>query len=88
MIRAKQSSKESKHSKKTNKLDIVLIIVAIFLLIFTSVMIWLFYYFQQVPDALILSVFGACTGELSICGWIKNVKEKLKEESEEETNDE
>ena len=29
-----------------------------------------------VPDTLVTCVFGACTGELSIMGWIKSTKDK------------
>jgi len=66
--------------KKINKfLDKVLIAVALFLLLFIITMIVTFYIKDAVPDTLILSVFGACTGEVSICGWIKTVKEKKNE---------
>lgn len=68
---------KAKTSKTQKTLNIILIIVAITLLIFSLVMIWLFYMFQSVPDTLIVSIFGACTGELSICGWIRTTKDKL-----------
>lgn len=61
-------------------MDKVLIAIALFLLVFIITMIVIFCYKDNVPDTLILSVFGACTGEVSICGWIKTVKEKKDEE--------
>lgn len=63
--------------KKLKTMNIILIVIAIFLLIFTGVMIWLFYEFQSVPDTLIISVFGACTGELSFCSMIRKNKDRL-----------
>ena len=57
-------------------LDKVLIILAVFLLIFVVTMIVIFCVKDNVPDTLIISVFGACTGEVSICGLIKSIKEK------------
>lgn len=57
-------------------LDKILKIIAIFLLLFVICMIVTFYIKSDVPDTLITCVFGACTGELSIMGWIKTAKEK------------
>lgn len=62
--------------KTTNK---ILIILAVFLLIFTAGMIAIFCVKGEVPDTLITCVFAACTGELSVCGWIKTTKDKNKE---------
>ena len=58
----------------------VLIAMFIFLSIFTVVMIVIFLFTGNTPDTLILSVFGACMGEYSICGLIKKSKEKEKTE--------
>lgn len=69
------NKKESKTSKK------VLAFMAIFLLIFITTMIVIFIKHGAVPDTLITCVFAACTGELSILGWIKTTKEKNKEDN-------
>jgi hypothetical protein len=41
-------------------------------------MIAVFCLYEQTPDILIGAVFGACVGEYSICGMIKNRKEREK----------
>lgn len=67
----------------TNKDDFikkVLIAMFIFLSIFTLAMIVIFLTTGNTPDTLIVAVFGACMGEYSICGLIKNAKEKEKTE--------
>ena len=57
-----------------NTLDRILLGCAIFLTLFTIVMIVIFCVFQSVPDTLIDSVFGLFTGEAVITfviWWIK-----------------
>lgn len=56
----------------------VLIGMFAFLFVFTIVMIWVYVVTGGVPDVLIGAVFAACAGEYSICGLIKNHKEKQK----------
>ena len=56
----------------------VLIGMFAFLFVFTVVMIWVYVATGGVPDVLIGAVFAACAGEYSICGLIKNHKEKQK----------
>ena len=56
----------------------VLIGMFAFLFVFTVVMIWVYVVTGGVPDVLIGAVFAACAGEYSICGLIKNHKEKQK----------
>lgn len=60
----------------------ILKVLAIFLLIFTVGMIVIFCVKDSIPDTLVTCVFGACTGELSIMGWIKASKVKKGEEDE------
>lgn len=60
--------------KNKKFLDRVLVIMALFLFAFTVAMIIIFCVKDSIPDTLIISVFGACTGEVSICGWIKTIK--------------
>lgn len=65
-------------------MDKILIILAVFLLLFIVTMIIIFCVKDSVPDQLIICVFAACTGEVSIMGWIKTTKEKIKGENEDE----
>lgn len=60
-------------------MDKVLIILGIFILIFTGVMIYLFITYQTIPDVLCTCVFGACVGECGGMSWIKSTKERYKE---------
>ena len=56
----------------------VLICIFVFLFFFTILMTLIFLIRGSVPDTLVIAVFGACAGEYSICGLIKNGKEKQK----------
>lgn len=71
---AKKSSRKS-----IGTMNIILIIVGIFLVLFTLKMISLFETYGMVPDALINCVFVALAGECGIMGWIKTSKEKNKD---------
>ena len=51
---------------KTNGLDKTLLFIAILDTVFVIAMIVLFCLFQDVPESLILAVFGATFGELLI----------------------
>lgn len=66
--------------KTSNK---ILIALGIFLLIFVISMIAVFLIKGDEMSTLITCVFAACTGEVSILGWIKTTKEKEKNENEE-----
>ena len=70
--------------KKINKMDVMLLVIALMLIAFTVVMIVTFWHANEVPDVLITAVFGACIGECSIMGWIKNTNKKYDEYDEEE----
>lgn len=67
--------------KTSNK---ILIVLGIGLLIFTILMIVIFFIKDSVPDTLITCVFAACTGEFSVLGWIKTTKEKNKNNDDQE----
>ena len=55
----------------------IIIIMGIFLLIFTIAMVLLFYFTGGMePSTLIACVFAACMGEYSVCGFIKIGKTK------------
>ena len=77
MERMKSSST---NDGKTTK--IILVVVGILTIIFTIACLWLFFLFQSVPDVLVSAWFAATMGELGVCGWIKTVKTKNNNESE------
>lgn len=62
--------------KKRHTMDIILTLLGITTLAFIVTMIVIFCRIGSVPDTLIVSYFGAAFGEVSVMGWIKNVKEK------------
>lgn len=68
----------------------IIIGVFVFLLIFTGVILYLFFATEGAePSTLIACVFAACIGEFSICGLIQTNKNKYKKDSkskEEEKN--
>lgn len=65
--------------KEVKTMDIVLIIIAVFLLLFVIAMVWLFYKTGSVPDTLCTCVFAICGGECGVMGWIKTTKERASE---------
>lgn len=78
------SPREKKKKKEVKFSNIVLLVLAIFLLLFIAGMIVIFCVYQSVPDTLIACVFAAGTGELSVLGWIKNMKTKYQNQEEDE----
>lgn len=67
----------SKKRKPKHAMDLVMTIIAIVLIVFTTVMVITYWKIGGVPDVLITAVFGACLGEFGFMAWIKNVKEKF-----------
>lgn len=65
-----------KKDKKTRTMDVILLALAIFLISFTAVLLWLYYSTGGIPDTLCTCVFTACGGECGIMGWIKTTKDK------------
>lgn len=63
-------------NKKNKTSKIVLIILCVYLVIFTGICLWLFYERSAVPDSLIVAVFTAALGECSILGIIRTTKQK------------
>ena len=59
-----------KEKKSIRTMDIILAVIAVFLLLFIVVMIWL-----------CTCVFAACGGECGVMGWIKTTKERQRERS-------
>lgn len=67
--------------KKIGTMNLVLIFIALFLLAFTAVMIWLHVSTGTIPDTLCTCIFAACGGECGAMAWIKTTKERQRERS-------
>lgn len=65
--------------RQIRTMDVILAIIAAFLLLFIVVMVWLYYKTGAIPDTLCTCVFAACGGECGVMGWIKTTKERQKE---------
>jgi archaellum biogenesis protein FlaJ (TadC family) len=68
------------NSEKT--MDKILVIMFWTLIVFTITMILLYIFTGGTPDTLIISFFGAFTGECGFMGWIKTVKENNKKRAQ------
>lgn len=60
-------------------MDIILFVIACFLLIFVGFLLWLYYRTGGIPDTLCTCVFAICGGECGVMGWIKTTKERQRE---------
>lgn len=69
-------SEDSNKKSNIKTMDVILIIIAISLFIFTITMIGIFKECGSVPDTLITCVFAALGGECGIMGWIKTNKDR------------
>lgn len=69
----------AKKNKETGVMNIILVILGIFLLIFTGAMVYLYKITGGIPDTLVTCVFAVCGCECGIMGMIKNAKEKYKD---------
>lgn len=65
--------------RRIRTMDIILVVIAVFLFMFISVMLWMYYRTGGIPDTLCTCVFGVCGGECGVMGWIKTTKEKQRE---------
>jgi len=65
--------------KKVRTMDVILAVIAAFLLLFIVVMVWLYYRTGAIPDTLCTCVFASCGGECGVMGWIKTTKERQRE---------
>lgn len=68
--------------KQRGTMDFILIIIAVFLIVFVGIMLVLYMKTGGIPDTLCTCVFGVCGGECGVMGWIKTTKEKQKERQE------
>lgn len=60
-------------------MDVILVIIAAFLLVFIIVLMWLYYRTGGIPDTLCTCVFAVCGGECGVMGWIKTTKERQRD---------
>lgn len=68
-----------KEKKNIRTMDVVLVVVAVFLLIFVVAMMWMYYRTGGIPDTLVTCVFAVCGGECGVMGWIKTTKERYRD---------
>lgn len=68
-----------KDEKNVRTMDVILIVIAVFLLIFIIALLWLYYRTGAIPDTLCTCVFAICGGECGVMGWIKTTKERLRD---------
>ena len=64
---------------KRKTMDTVLVIIAVFVVLFVAVMIWLYFRTGGIPDTLCTCVFALCGGECGVMGWIKTTKDRQQE---------
>ena len=74
--------RKKKEPHRIGVMDIILFFCIGALVVFSIEMIKVFKLIGSVPDTLIISVFGAVTGEFGIMGVIKTAKEKRKQRQE------
>lgn len=68
-----------RQKKEVRTMDMVLVVMAFFLLVFVTVLIVLYYLTGGIPDTLCTCVFAICGGECGVMGWIKTTKERKQE---------
>lgn len=68
-----------KEKKNIRTMDVILFVLACFLLIFVSLLLWLYYRTGGIPDTLCTCVFAICGGECGVMGWIKTTKERQRD---------
>lgn len=71
-----------KEKKNIRTMDVVLLVLACFLLAFVLLLLWIYYRTGGIPDTLCTCVFAICGGECGVMGWIKTTKEKQRERQE------
>lgn len=70
---------KTKNKKQLGVMNIILIVLAIFILAFVGVMLWMYYKTGGIPDTLCTCVFAICGGECGVMGWIKTNKERYRD---------
>lgn len=72
---------------KLGTMDLILLIIGVFLALFTTAMIVIHCITGSTPDTLITCVFGICGIEGGVMGWIKTSKNKLQKFNEKENEE-
>ena len=67
---------EEEEKNKLRTMDVILIVIAVFLLVFIALLLWMYYKTGGIPDTLCSCVFAVCGGECGVMGWIKTTKDK------------
>lgn len=75
----KRLTNADKLKRQVGFMNKVLVIIAVYLLVFTQEMVYIHITTGSTPDTLIVSVYAFCGGECGIMGWIKTTKERLRE---------
>ena len=70
---------EKKLLGRIGTMNLILLICAVAIVVFTLEMIDLFKEYGMIPDTLVSCVFLAVTGECGFMGWIKTNKEKYRD---------
>ena len=65
--------------KSKGTMDVILVVIAIVLMVFSVTMIALYYMTGGIPDTLCTCVFAVCGGECGVMGWIKTTKDRSRE---------
>ena len=73
-----------KEKRNIRTMDVILLILACFLLVFVSLLLWIYYRTGGIPDTLCTCVFAICGGECGVMGWIKTTKERQRERAYEQ----
>lgn len=73
---------------KIGTMDLILILVGVFLLMFTAVMTVVFIACDGIPDTLVTCVFSVCGGECGVMAWIKTAKMKQTKTNKDKQNSE
>ena len=68
-----------KRKKEIRTMDVILVIIAVFLLMFIITLLVLYYITGAIPDTLCTCVFTICGGECGVMGWIKTTKERKRD---------
>lgn len=75
----KDQSEKKRLFGRIGTMNLILLICAVAIVVFTLEMIDLFKEYGMIPDTLVNCVFLAVTGECGFMGWIKTNKEKYRD---------
>lgn len=81
------SNKDKDKDKNSITTDKALIFSAIMIILFTIAMIVMFYFFQSVPDSLVVAFFAAFACEGGYCAFIHKIKKQVEQELEDNHDD-